>query len=484
MSTRLAILKNENFLRMRQAMNRSWLPADPELLERIQFSIEEGIYNDDIDALINELKKDISLFTYCLKRLSEMSSTQLSAEPEVIHPVEVLRQAGVERLRTLLGESHQTLHLTAFSRLKSYQLNRMQESVTSARTAETLAEGFEIDSDIGYASALFRQFGLTMIAWNYPRLYTKAVSELDEGKTVDQVLDRVLGFSPVLLGLSLAREWNIVPELRIALGDSHGSKLIDAREQGEVERLGRTLHKICEVSEALARAQSGEKYPGARADWLTARSEIERRLGKEGFRKLEEKIRESCSHYIQAMPPLLRPESETPLERQTRPETLEAKLSRNSYLQYCPPKVREQLRSLYAELTPDTIDKDNVRLLANDLLPAAGFTRGCFYTFDPAEKSLVPRLAIGTSAITEYATVAADADDVVADAFQKGGVRYQHDTWDVANPARILAAYGDIQRVGVLRVEVSQTLAALSEEQCMLLLKAFRQTLMDVLKLS
>lgn len=484
MSTRLAILKNENFLKMRQAMNRSWLPADPELLERIQFGIEEGKYEESIDELINELKKDISLFTYCLKKLSEMSAPQLAHQVHAVHPVDVLRNAGVERLRVLLKDSHQSLHLNAFSRLKSYQLNRMQESVTSARAAETLAEGLEIDSDVGYASALFRQFGLTMIAWNYPRLYTKAVSELDEGKTVDQVLDRVLGFSPMLLGLSLAREWNIVPELRIALGDSHGSKTIDAKEQAEVERRGRALHKICEVSEALARAQSGEKYPGARADWLTARSEIERRLGKDGFLLLEEKIRESCSHYLQAMPALLRPAEETPLERQSKPESLEQKLRRNSYLQYCPPKVRQSLQELYTALKPDTIDKDNVRLLANELFPAAGFNRGCFYSYDPAEKNLIPRLAVGISGLSEYEVVGLDTNDAVAEIFRKGGTMYQQDTWDIANPARILSAYGDIQRVGVLRVELSQSLAKLSEEQCLLLLKAFRQTLMDVLKLS
>jgi len=464
-------------------MNRSWLPADPELLERIQFAIEEGRYDDDVDALINEIKKDVSLFTYCLRRLSEMLEPRLSHQ-RTVHPMDLLREAGVKKLRGLLADSHKTLPLDRFHTLKSYQLNRMQESVTSARAAETLAEGLEIDGDVGYASALFRQIGLTMIAWNYPRLYTRAVAELDVEKTLDQVLDRVLGFSPLLLGVSLAREWHIIPEIRLALGDSHGLDTAKGNGLAEVERIGRSLHKICEVSEALARAQSGEKYPGARADWLTAKSEIERRLGKEGFRVLEEKIRDSCTHYAKAMPAMLRPKEASPLERISQPQTLEEKLKRNNFIRFCPPSARAELKSLYEKLEPDTIDKDNVRLLSSKLFPLVGFTRGCLYAYEPGEEQLVPRLAIGSSTIDEYETVKIDSEEVIAKVFRDGDTVYQEDAWDMNSHAKILSAYGDIQKVGVICVEVPQQLASLSEDQCTLMLKAFRQALMDVLKLS
>lgn len=486
MSTRLAVLKNENFLTMLQTMGRSWLPADPDLIERLQFEIAEGRYDTDADALIAELKKDISLFSYCIRSLSAMLPNE-DDSPDYVHPVALLREAGVERLKRILAESHEDLHLHRFHHLKSYQINRMKESVASARAAETLAESAEIDGDIGYASALLRQLGLTLIAWNYPRLYTRALAELDEGKTVDQVLDRVLGFSPLLLGISLARQWKLLPEVRIALGDVKGLTAEYCEEAEEAQRVGKSLHKICEVSEALARSQSGERYPGARADWLTAKSEIERRLGKQGFKLLEERIKESCTHYTRALPKVLQVNEASPLERATRVETSAELFKRNTYIAFCPPKVRTELEELYRRIQPDCIDKNTVRALASKIIPDAGFLRGCVYAYEPVEHCLVPRLAIGSAQLNEYESISCDAmqdtSQPLRTAFLEASSLYVTQTWDVRSPALVVAAYGDVQKVGVISLEVSQELSRLSEEQCVTMLKAFKQALMDALKL-
>src|SRR5262249_37415849 len=149
------------------------------------------------------------------------------------------------------------------------QALRFRESLLSASAAEILASKNAIDPEDGFSCGLLRQLGLTLIAWNYPRVYNRAMECITPNEGLDFQLQKVLGFSPSLLGLTFAQRWNLSDEILVALGDRKKRFSVSASERSDsgAQHVGEMLSKICEVSEALARANDPEHYPTALRDW-------------------------------------------------------------------------------------------------------------------------------------------------------------------------------------------------------------------------
>ena len=170
------------------------------------------------------------------------------------------------------------------------QAQRVQHAMISASTAETLAECEELPADLGFTSGVVRQLGLTLIAFNYPHVYARAVAKLADGVDLEQTLSKVLGFSPTMLGISLGRKWGLAPELQLAMGDTQRWT-----ESDVVDDVAARLVKVCQVGEALARANDPEHYPSALSDWTTAENEITAYLGPGGMQKVRARIEHNCA---------------------------------------------------------------------------------------------------------------------------------------------------------------------------------------------
>ncbi|RIL00056.1 MAG: hypothetical protein DCC75_14075, partial [Proteobacteria bacterium] len=382
-------------------VNEAWLPVNQAVLDHTLKSLCDGAYDQDRSLLARDLQKDLSLFLFAVRKLSELVRNNQEQLIESVDPAQVFEQVSIDQIKAVLSVPKGIISQHRLDQVDEVKAERLSNSLISAEVAGTLAAKQGIDNGLAYATATFRQLGLTLVCWNYPHVYKRAVSNLQAGQTLEQVLSRMLGFSPTILGINIAKQWNICPEIRMAMGE----ELSPLEISDKAATLARSLERVCEVGEALARATHPEIYPSAKLDWKEAAFEIQRVLGKEGFGQLQRSLQSTLKTYLEIAPSAFNlPEFP---EEEAADDSLHGRrlLANNRYVRHCPPAVQESFARLYAKLRAETIVKQNVDTLLKDIVPPLGFTRGCVYLVDPTNLSLEPRLAIGASKLVDYSAV-------------------------------------------------------------------------------
>ena len=172
-------------------LSDTWLPPNPELIGRITAGLKSGKYVSDFELLLKDIKRDVALFSYCIKELAACSST-------VIDPIETLRSASYEKIKSIIELAPRDD--LRFAQATNHQLTKMRAGIISAAAAESFAPSQNISSDTAYGAALLRQLGITLVAWNYPHIYERVFDLIEPGESLDQALSKMLGFSPALLG--------------------------------------------------------------------------------------------------------------------------------------------------------------------------------------------------------------------------------------------------------------------------------------------
>jgi hypothetical protein len=496
----------ENVERAFRHVSNGWLPPQREVLEKVRTQLESGAYEGNREQLTNDLKEDFALYMYCLRELSNESENNTASSSRFLGirervtkkqtPAEIFRNAELESVKQILRRPDSEISVHSMSDMSDLQALRFKESLISATAAGVLAEKNEIDPETGFSCGLLRQLGLTLIAWNYPRVYSRAVECITPNENLDYQLQKVLGFSPALLGISFARRWNLSDDILLALGDRQKrggtSGAFDAsgtKPSGSAQHVGELLSKICEVSEALARANDPEHYPTALRDWEEAEEAIAAQLGPNGMQLIFQKAEQHCHYYLKNAPELQGFTETTALkERIVDSRFATAKLEKNIHLKSCPPELKEKITKLYFQLKPNKILKKNIRTLVFEILPAAGFKRGCIFMLEPTSRMLTPSIKFGelqpdrcrpiklSSALSHF--------DLVSSAFSlKSPLREEGVNSDGRRTTMIACSIGQTAPMGVLYLETSEDFVNDIGPDPMPVFRALRQTLSDCLNL-
>ncbi len=465
----------------------SWLPVNKELLNKLRNQVHEGQYNGGRDNLISDLKQDFSLFIHCVRKLAEKRSVS-TATGTTFDPFELIEQASVEELKSIFDASEGAISSHRLSDMTELQSQRLKHCVISSSVAETISTAHGVDSDLAYSSALFRQLGLTLIAWNYPHVYKRAISTLKADENLDLVLSRTLGFSPTLLALKIARDWGLSSEIRLSMGDS--SVVAPDVDSSALRFAGETLEKICEVGEALARASDPEHYPSAAHDWEDAKLEIQRALGRDGIKIVQEKLTENCKAYAKFLPDVFGQPNEMikPLSLRTSSDGGRTLYNNNPYLRHCPEHLQTELKQLYSKMDGVTISREVIDKLSKQIMPQSGFVRGCIFLIEPDSLTLVPRLIVGNTSLARFKPVrylgSAIHYDPVAAAFNcKNPIMEENVVINDENVSYVAGVLGDMQKAGVLYLEIADFLLRDRNLNVTSIYKALRQTLNDCLNL-
>jgi hypothetical protein len=331
-----------------------------------------------------------------------------------------------------------------------------------------------------------RQLGRTLIAWNYPRIFEQAMSS--SSGNPDAHLNRMLGFSPTLLGIRIARQWQLIPEIRASMGDLQAARLCERKEQGAQNVT--TLVKICEIGEmfseaALSTSNSTESFE----QWEKARGAIKNEIGEANFLRLQEKLSISLSDYE-----LLAPISFQNTNLMAPGRKGASQLSSldssgrvsNAYINRLSSPLKEMLSELYASIDFEIASKANVDRLVKVIIPAAGFSSGCIYLFDPESRSLFPRLTVGSSTRKDFSPVSNIFlnDDIVARGYRSVVPVTALSTRPDGNQIfEISGLLGVNEKAGVLRLIALLPSGADKESLFILPFKAIRQALSDSLTL-
>lgn len=489
-------------------VSSGWLPPQEEVLSKIKERLESGEYARNRQQLTYDLKEDFSLYMYCLKELSLMIQQANQAnewtpakyqESTFLKqtPVQILENAELEDFRRILDKPAKELSKHSFSEITALQALRFREALLSATTAEVLSESVSVDPEFGYSCAMLRQLGLCLIAWNYPRVYARALETLSAEVSLDASIRKVLGFSPALLGLRFAQEWNLSNDV-ISVMETRRSRVSQnpafagnkPAEDLQSENLGATLAKICEVGEALARASDPEHYPNALDDWQTAQQVIAVQLGPQGIEEIYSRAKKNLSCYLKHAPELLSFEKTNDVEELIVDSQYSSKLlEKNSYLKHLPEDLRKEIRELYSRFKPNKILKANIRLLMNEIIPRAGFRCGCVYMYDPETKTLSPAIKTGEVPRIRLRPVKISSVlaqfDVIASAFSLKTPLREETISEEDTPLTVLAAaLGQTNKVGVLYLETRADFNSTIDADSMAVFRAIRQCFHDCLNLS
>jgi hypothetical protein len=311
---------------------------------------------------------------------------------------------------------------------------------------------------------------------------------LDSQSTLDERLADELGFSPALLAMRVLSPLN-----------ASGPKDQPGRDAAFA-----TYEQLCDVGEALARAERPETYPSAENDWKLASEYLRKTVGEKGVDLIKTRAVEHSKAYQETLSTLFKSLEDFAPEENIQKHRKRASLRKNRWLSQCPPEIQASLRKLYDEMEDINSAKRALESLLHKIIPQAGFTGGCVFVVDPAVMALMPRAIFGnvtlrsvdrvalrkTSDSKNFSLEAGSIDtatfggDLAATALSCAQPVIEHQEDSSLSPLTgMYGSLGDMKRIGVLYLEALEP-ATLDEEQRALgTFKALRQAIADALRL-
>ncbi len=472
--------------RLERALNHVqdyWFPVNSQLLKHIQNNLKEGVYRSERSQLVNEVCSDFSLFAYCLRELVKMinrSEEELSLE---LSPLELIEQASLQSLQAILDVPEQRISKHQISDGSNSQIERFKEMLISSSTSEVLAESFQLSQDQAFSASVLRQLGMTLVAWNYPGVYQEALSLTDQELNLDQAIANELGFSPQLLAARMLISWGFeeqrVLEMGIIAPEFEDDEFIPA--------IGATLAELCEIGEALARANYPETYPSARDDWSQAQKTIESRLGSEGMNLIRQRLYENCELYVNFAPEIVSGGLILDPEHRFNFEPSKDLAQRNPYYSSASPALRKALESIYQTIDSEAKTELVLRSFVEQAIPFSEFSGGCVFTVDPTLMMMMPQLVLGPMHLRQRKpvdySVVASGSDLVSVAYQSSEpvIEYGKGSGE-SLVTGIAGIIGRSRRIGVLYLEIPEHVPIEPRAQAIVDFKAISFTLSDCLR--
>jgi hypothetical protein len=288
-SSPASLKKDASLVAALQHTTRHGLPCNSSIIAKISESSLEDPSTGE--RALKLLKQDLGLMIYCLREL--LDEAHLQGTPiKDFHPIDVISKAQLSLLKDIVERAPKALfHKTEC--VRSYEQDRLLLlPIIAAVITQTLAPAVNLDPHLAFTTCLFRQLGLTLIAWNYPRIFTRAVTTAQTTmRPVDVCLAAALGFSPSALALALARAWHLAAEIRCGLGEGYEN------EQAK------SLKRICSIGITLAKTEEPwlENIPSSQV--MAATDAVTELLGDSGLSELKQAITSFCSEHNEKLNP-------------------------------------------------------------------------------------------------------------------------------------------------------------------------------------
>lgn len=440
-----------------------WFPCSSHILDQIEAHLTKDFNDVDHIKLLELIHKDYSLTLFCYKELCTDELTGGESTPYELEdnrsPIAELKSCPAHQLRQILKDSLPTLRLHSLESSKSYQIDRLKESLLALVATKTLCESGTIDPDLGVEVSLFRQLGYLLVAWNYPTIYQAAASSSSATHNLDDNLVKALGFSPSSLAVSLAEKWGLGKVFQQSAQGYEQEMLLAPNETNSVAQ---SISKLCSIGEKLARANNPELYPNALHEWEDAKVAIEQALGKEGLAMIDQAMATECEELFINSPFIFK--AGTLLNLEQKLQTIESRKTaeRNPYLNCCDDVLKSELLSIYDLIAAGERAEKTVGILLRKILPHAGFCSSALFTLEPGTKKLALQLKAGEIKLRQGQNLQElkhrEMQDIVPLAFHSpdvlsnNGIQKGH--FKPSMPACLATFFGCSQRFGVFYVEL------------------------------
>jgi hypothetical protein len=472
-------------------VGKAWFPVNGPLFHQIKGKLKAGAYDNDRTVLIEDLKCDLSAFAHCLRGLRDF----VTEEQRVLNPLSLLRTIQKEALTELLDINEERISPHYFQPEVKFQNQRIKQTIVSCSTAEVLGRAAQEDSDLYFSCALVRQLGLNLVAWNYPKIYSSALSTVsamtqrEAARSLEQALTRTLGLSPLRIGARVALGWNRCPEVLAGIGvevDEPALGWEQSVANAEAKSTGERIRHSCEISETLARLSDSEYFTATEEDWADFHREINTNLGHKGLTLISQRLDQQSRGYVAISPETFRIDISKEKNLQLANQQYAHKLfEENKAIKSCSKDLQAKFRALYEHVLRTNVSAQGVGILANLVVPACGFNRGCVYLVDERRMMLTPMLRIGDTSLSRFRPLNcnnAATDNPALEALSYSTPLIQENVVVAGEMvSHITGAFGNAQKMGVLYLEMSERLRESDRHRALVLFKAIRQALCDCL---
>jgi hypothetical protein len=451
-----------------QHVSKPWFPMNPEVLKRVREGFDRGTYTQNFSLLLEELKSDFALFTFVVKELSQKAVLEGIPQATVNHPIELLKWGGVSAIRNILEEQQKIPSVHSLQWSEPFQIQRLRETAIIATTASELSRYKNLDPELGFSRGVIREIGLNLIAWNYPSVYTKAINSLSIEQELDDELAKELGFTPALLAMRLFRP----------------DRSADTPPEDGADESWATYDELCEVGEALARAEHPETYPSAENDWKVAKTFLSEAIGDQAITIIRDRAIENSRHYQKSLPEVFGTLQSFNPEKQLECHRRVSRVLDEAHVGFCSETLLRGLKQLYSEISDDAVNKPLVARLLKELVPEAGFSGGCVFVVDPSSLSLKPRTIVGRVQLRKITNVALEPGDpaVAALSASKTLSKLAENSGE-APLVGLYSALGNRKKIGVLYLEAPRGTESEVPAKTLGLFQIIQKALCDVLLL-
>lgn len=469
---------------------KGWMPISTQVIKIVREKLQSGQYESQREELIVDLKRDFSLFTWFLSKLEKLHDFKKSDKARNLD--DYVNKIEIDKLIEVFNETDEQKSRQKRDTALKPQTLALKQAIAAVTTAESAADIKNLDPTIANMCAGIRQLGVNLVAWNYPRIYARALESSLKGKdSLDKSLTKILGYSPMELGTELALKWDRTGGLAaLVTNDSEklGNLSIEARAQlGENPE---ELIKCIELGETVSKLVAPEIHPEAAAAMPAIISEVEAVFGKGGMDILKQALQAATTSYSGEDEVVFSIDIDPKKVTEVARNQLAAKfLDKNTWVSKCSKPLQDKFLNLYGYVDPKTISPVAINILIGDVVPALGFTRGCVYLVDNNKSKLNPIMRIGDSPITRYRALDCSSSDrsahpVILALGYSTPLIQENVPVNGEFVSHVTGVFGSSEKTGVLYLEMSEKLARSADRgEALLFFKAVRQALLDCLNL-
>lgn len=427
-----------------------WFPFDQATYKKIVNSITSLDLREEKESkekILQELRKDSSLYLLCLKQVQSKTRRVRTEDSSFLNSI--FETATLEELVEAIKSVSDFKVCHDLKSASQLQSKRLSEMIIASNAAEHLSSAYEISNDVCYSSALIRQLGYTLLAWNYPKIYEKITSKPLSKSELDAEILTNLGFSASMLAFSVLKRFGLEFEYEKVFEEKKSSMLGDAILN---------IHKICEIGEALSRAVNPDIYRTAKEDYVLAEAHLAEKLGSGAIAEIFSKSDGPSSSNNSLLKDALlfgSEEIERSIERVHYGKNLSSK---NTYLKALPEKEKELSLKVYSHLDPNKISQDALRIFTKELVPQSIFSSTVVYLLDPIEEMLYPSLIVGKPRVFMPRTVRLKTPgdlDILVSSLELVSPIKEDKLIDNTNIVIVASSFGD-PTVGVFYVEIEK----------------------------
>lgn len=453
----------------------AWCPAHPASLALIKDRIKKGEYRADQEKLCQDIKGDVSLFMHCIAQVKNSNDAIMQSD----NPVGLLRDNLRSNVNHLFGLSDRKISQHGFSSIEKSQAQAMKHALLSCSTADVIAKNAGIDADMTFSIGAFREFAMNLVAWNYPRIYSRALTKSSgSGDPFEVGLGKGLGFPPRNLAIKLAKDWGF---------DNKMINQISSVVLEDPKVL--TPQSACEVGEIFASSLDADLQKTIAPRWADISKRIDHVFGPGGIEKLRAQVSERISHYTVSDPG--RFSLEAPLGSNnsiTNVITTEHDLllSQNLFALRCSDSLQVMFREVYKQIVKEKPSPQALQDLIMSVIPQAGFKRGCMFLADTTTLTIVPKLRIGDQPLTRYSNANGASrstyDHLRQVLFGKAPISQRDQIMFGEVVSFICGTLKKGKMTGILYLELSPEFQGRSDDETQLVFRAIRQCFADCIE--